>query len=564
MAGRGTLRDKAIMFALCAGGVAFLLALLVALHEGAGPYAFARALIPGIVCAAMCWAATHRAVASTANAIDKAVDRLAEAADGGIGPGVPDEIRAAVPQLANAMDRLFAQLSDNMEDIQRLALFDPVTGLANRTNFRTSAERLLAETPHDMGALFFIDLDRFKAVNDMHGHACGDMLLAMVADRLRDVSDRAVAEADIHPPLIGRLAGDEFTMFFPVLSDLRHAGWLAAQVLEALAAPFPLMGGKVEIGASTGIAIRPDHGVTLHDLMRSADAAMYSAKSGGRGGFVVYGEQLAEEMANRIRLDAELRTALDRDEFGLVFQPQVSLGSGQVVAAEALLRWQHPVDGLRLPGAFIGRAEESGLMVEIGDWVVRCVARTIAHWASIGFEGRLAINISPRQIDRADFFIRLRLAMREENAPARLLEMEINETVAAHARADTIAALAQLREDGATVSIDGFGNGLSSVARLRQLPIDRIKLDRGMIGGIVQDHATRLIAHSLVELIHALGCEAVAEGVETHAQAELLRVIGCDAVQGYGVARPMEEGEFLLWAAGLAEVAPAIRRASLG
>ncbi|WP_298673083.1 EAL domain-containing protein [uncultured Sphingomonas sp.] len=561
---RVTLKSRAVTFALCAGGVAFFLALLVTGRDNFGLGLYARALVPAIVCAVMCWASTQRVVATTAEAIDKAVDRLADAADGVIGARVPDEIRATVPQLGIAMDRLFAQLTDNMENIQRLALFDPVTGLANRTNFRTSAERLLSETAPERCALFFIDLDRFKAVNDTHGHACGDMLLAMVADRLHGVADRAIAEADIYPPLIGRLAGDEFTMLFPVLGDQRDAGWIATQVLEALATPFPLTGGEVLIGASIGIAVRPDHGITLHDLMRCADAAMYRAKSQGRGRFEIYSDELAEQMASRVRLDGELRAALDRDDFTLVFQPEVSLAGGNVVAAEALLRWQHPTDGLRLPGTFIGRAEESGLMVEIGDWVLAKVARTIAHWASIGFEGRLAINVSPRQIDRADFFTRLRAAMREAHAPARLLELELNETVAAHARADAIAALAQLRDDGATIAIDGFGTGLSSVARLRQLPIDRVKLDRSLIAMIVDDHAARLIAGSLVGLIHGLGCEAVAEGVETPAQAELLRVIGCDAIQGYGVARPMTEADFLAWAAALDDLDPVTRPASLG
>ncbi len=564
MGERVTLRSKAVSFAFYAGGVAFFLALLVTARDGFTADSYTTAFIPAIVCAVMCWASTQRIVANTAEAIDKAVDRLADAADGEIGQCVPDEIRTAVPQLATAMDRLFAQLTDNMDNIQRLALFDPITGLANRTNFRTSAERLLAETAPQVGALFFIDLDRFKTVNDTHGHACGDMLLAMVADRLRVVSDRAVAEEDIYPPLIGRLAGDEFTMLFPVLADPREAGWVATQILEALATPFPLMNGEATIGASIGIALRPDHGLTLHDLMRCADAAMYCAKSDGRGRFELYSEALAEEMASRTRLDAELRDAIDHDEFTLVFQPEVSLSSGNVVAAEALLRWRHPVDGLRLPGTFIGRAEDSGLMVEIGDWVLARVARTIAHWGLLGFEGRLAINVSPRQIDRADFFARLRAAMREAGAPPRLLELEINETVAAHARGDAIAALAQLRDEGAKIAIDGFGTGLSSVARLRQLPIDRIKLDRGLIGVIEEDRQARLITAALIGLIHSLGCEAVAEGVETPAQAELLRIAGCNAIQGYGVARPMAEEDFLAWSAALDDLEPNFRNVSIG
>ncbi len=560
-----TLKSRAVKFACYAGGVAFFLSLLVTANGNLTFDTFARALIPAVVCATMCWASTQQALASTAEAVDKAVDQLAEAADGALDPRVPNEIRSAVPQLATAMDRLFGQLSDNMENIQRLAMFDPVTALANRTNFRATAERLLADPTMRSGVLFFIDLDRFKKVNDTHGHACGDMLLAMVADRLRGVADRAaaVAETDLCPPLIGRLAGDEFTMLFPTLDDRRDAGWIATQVLDALATPFTLPTGEVSIGASIGVAMRPDHGLTLHDLMRSADAAMYHAKSDGRGRFEFYSETLAAELAERLRLDAELRAALDHDEFTLVFQPQVSLAAGKVVAAEALLRWQHPIDGLRLPASFIGRAEESGLMIEIGDWMLGRVARTIAQWAALGVETRLAINISARQIDRVDFLLRLHAAMREAGAPGRLLELEMNETVAAHARTDAIAAIAMLREDGARIAIDGFGTGVSSVARLRQLPIDRIKLDRSLTATISTDSETRLIAGALVGLIHGLGCEAVAEGVETPAQVDLLRVIGCDAVQGFGVARPMAEVDFLTWSAALGGRAPEVRRASL-
>jgi EAL domain-containing protein (putative c-di-GMP-specific phosphodiesterase class I) len=186
-------------------------------------------------------------------------------------------------------------------------------------------------------------------------------------------------------------------------------------------------------------------------------------------------------------------------------------------------------------------------MIEIGDWVVRRVARTIAAWSVAGFTGRLAINVSPRQIDHADFFQRLRIAMHDEGAPARLLELEITETLAMHARADVIAAMAALRHDGAVIAIDGFGTGYSNLSRLRGLPIDRIKLDRSLVAPIADDARARAIAQALIGLIHGLGCQAVAEGVETSAQADMLRVIGCDAMQGYGVAAPMDEAAFFAW-----------------
>lgn len=550
-----TLRSRAATFALCAGGVAFFLALLVTANGSLGMGSYARALIPALVCAAMCWAAAQQGVTETAGAIDRAVERLSRAAEGDLDSAVPEETRTNVPQLAIAMDGLFHRLKNSIDNIEQLALFDPVTGLANRTSFRGSAERILAETPHP-AALFFIDLDRFKTVNDTRGHACGDMLLAMVAERLRTVAAQATDEATGTAPLIGRLAGDEFTMLLPALTLPCDAAVVGEQILRTLGAPFPLPGGDVTIGASIGVAMRPDHGHTLHDLMRAADAAMYRAKADGRGRCERFSASLAAELADRVRLDAELRMAIDRDQFTLAFQPQQAMVEGATVAAEALLRWQHPADGLRLPGTFLARAEESGLMIEIGDWVVGRVAETIARWATLGVEGRLAINISPRQIDHADFFRRLRAAMHAAGAPARLLELEITEVMAMHLTDDALAAIRALREDGALIAIDDFGTGDSNLTRLRALPIDRIKLDRTLLAGIGEDASVRAIVQAVIGLVHGLGCEAVAEGVETRAETDVLRVIGCDAIQGYAIAKPMDEAAFLAWSRRYAATRP--------
>jgi EAL domain-containing protein (putative c-di-GMP-specific phosphodiesterase class I) len=212
-----------------------------------------------------------------------------------------------------------------------------------------------------------------------------------------------------------------------------------------------------------------------------------------------------------------------------------------------LLRWRHPRDGLRLPGSFIQRAEETGLIVEIGEWVIRTVAETIARWGRMGIEQRLAINISPRQLDHASFFRRLRAAMLAANAPARLLELEITETLAMHCSAEVIEAITLFRADGATIAIDDFGTGYSNLARLRDLPVDRVKLDRSLIEHIADNTEARTIAHAVVGLIHGIGCEAVAEGIESQAQADVLRVIGCDVIQGYAIAAPMDEEAFISW-----------------
>ena len=547
--GGNSLKSRAVVFALSVGAVAFILTVLPTAPAGLGEHTIWRGVIPAVVIATMCWAVAERAMSATAAAVDAAIARLAKAAHGDLDSPIPAEIDENVPELGAAMGGLFRQLGANLESVQRLALFDPVTGLANRTNFRRSAERMLTDLPPgEVAALLFIDLDRFKAVNDTLGHASGDMLLQMVANRLRAVSDRVVAETDVAQPLIGRLAGDEFTIFFPAVRDSAEAARIGRGVLYALGEIFDLHGNEVEIGASIGIAMRPHHGTTLTDLMKAADAAMYHAKANGRGRAEHFSEALARQMAERIQLETDLRLAIERDEFEMVYQPQVAIDGGRIVAAEALLRWRHPSDGLRLPGSFIPRAEETGLIVEIGEWTIRTVAATIARWSALGIEQRLAINISPRQLDHAMFFRRLREAMRAADAPARLLELEITETMAMHCGPEVVEAIAELRADGATIAIDDFGTGYSNFARLRSLPVDRIKLDASLVAPIVESPEARAIAHAVVGLIHGLGCEAVGEGIEQPAQADMLRVIGCDVIQGYGIAPPMDEAAFLAWA----------------
>lgn len=546
-----SLKSRAIVFAMSAGAVAFILALVATAGDDLNVGNISRALIPAMVCAAMCWASAERSIAATAAAIDAAIARLARAAQGDLSGGIPPEIAENVPQLAVAMEGLFQQLGANLDSVHRLAMFDAVTALPNRTHFRRTCERLLDDmAPEKTGALFFIDLDRFKAVNDTMGHATGDVLLGMVANRLRAVADRVGAETGAAPPLIGRLSGDEFTMFFCDIANLADAARIGRSVLFALAEPFDLDSGEVAIGASIGIALRPEHGTNLTDLMRAADAAMYRAKATGRGRAEHFSDALASEIADRALLESDLREAIDRDEFALVFQPQISAFEGRIVAAEALLRWRHPRDGLRLPASFIQRAEETGLIVEIGEWVVRSVAETIARWGRSGVEQRLAINISPRQLDHAGFFRRLRAAMVVAEAPARLLELELTETLAMHCSSEVIEAIAALRGDGATIAIDDFGTGYSNLARLRALPIDRVKLDRSLIEHVADDAHARMIAQAVIGLIHGLGCEAVGEGIETQAQADVLRVIGCDVIQGYAVAAPMDEDAFIAWSRG--------------
>ncbi|MFD1788443.1 putative bifunctional diguanylate cyclase/phosphodiesterase [Sphingomonas floccifaciens] len=542
------LKNRAALQAAGTGLAAFVLTLLLAGYDERALAGFRQALIAGGVCALLCWLCVRWSVAAMGGALDAAIHRLEEAAHGDLESPIPPVVRARTPTLARAMRRLFRQLHGQFVSIQRLAMFDPVTGLANRTSFRRSVERQLADMPENMvAAMVFIDLDRFKAVNDTLGHGVGDQLLTMVGSRLRAIGDRFTPGGERSAPTIGRLSGDEFTLFFPTLMQSTDAGPIAEAILATLSAPFDLAGRDVRIGASIGIAIHPDHGTMLSDLMRSADTAMYHAKNAGRGRAEYFSDTLADQIAERAQLEADLRDALDRDQFSLVFQPQVAIGTRRVVAAEALLRWRHPSGEDWLPGAFLPRAEESGLIVDIGDWVIASVAETIHRWSAIGVDHRLAVNISRRELDHAEFFRRLHAAMQAADAPAHLLELEITETLAMHCSDAVVAAIAALRADGATIAIDDFGTGYSNILRLRALPIDRVKIDRSLIEAVATDREARSIVQSLVGLIHGLGLEAVAEGVESATQADVLRVIGCDVIQGYAVARPMTEDAFLDW-----------------
>ncbi len=543
-----TLKSRAIVFAICAGATAFILALTAASPDHVTAESATSALVAAIVCGVLSWASAERSLASTAGAIDAAIDRMATAAKGDLKGGTPVEVRDSVPQLADAMDALFSQLHMHFDHVQRLAMFDPVTNLPNRSYFRETVEAALADLPRDHEAvLYFIDLDRFKSINDTLGHAQGDVLLGMVAARLRAFVEQLAAAEPGYAALVGRLAGDEFTLFVPRLPNRVAADRIGQGILLELSRPFELADQQVTIGASIGIATWPHHGTTLHEQMRAADAAMYHAKSLGRGRVEHFTEALAARIEEQAQLESELREAVEKEAFSLVFQPQVSAKSGSIVGAEALLRWRHR-DGIKLPGSFIERAEETGLIVEIGAWVVTSVAQTIARWERLGIEQRLAVNISPRQIDHAGFFRQLRAAMHAARAPASLLELEISETLAMHCSSDVLDAIAALRADGASIAIDDFGTGYSNIARLRELPVDRVKLDRCLVEHVVSQPEARTIAQAIVGLIHGLGCQAVAEGVESEAQAAVLRVIGCDVLQGYAVAAPMAEAEFLDWA----------------
>ncbi len=505
-------------------------------------------IVAGAFCLLICYIASERPNRESARALTALGDRLLAVEDGDLVSPPPAIVRQNMPKLAAAVDTLFAEVRASIENAQALGMYDPVTSLPNRLHFRSEADKLLGGAAAGSScAMLFVDLDRFKMVNDSLGHARGDQLLIMVANRLRVVVTAEVAEGPGRRPLLARLAGDEFTLFFPEITSVSDVERVARRIALAISEPFELYGHSVDIGASIGVAISPDHGSSIESLMRAADIAMYRAKALGGGQHCLFNDELAADHQRKIDIEKALTEAVQRGEFVLAYQPQLSLVTGELVGTEALLRWNHPRDGLCLPGSFIPVAESTGLISEIGDWVIGEISATLGNWHRDGFDRRVAFNVSPRQLDRVDFFSRLRHALADNGVPLSMVELEFTETAAMRASEAVVAEIAALRADGVRISIDDFGTGYSNLSRLRTLPLDRVKLDPSLIADIEQSERARVIVQAVIQLIKGVDCEIVAEAVETSAQADILRAMGCHTIQGFVFAEPMFEDEYLGW-----------------
>ena len=506
-------------------------------------------IVAGLFCLMICYAASERPNASSAKAMSSLADRLLAVEDGDYTSPAPDELRRSNPKLAAAVDSLFEEVRASIENAHALGMYDPVTSLPNRLHFRSEADKLLGSTDGALSAMMFIDLDRFKAVNDCLGHARGDQLLIMVANRLRVVVTAELGDRFVTRPLLARLAGDEFTLYFPNISNAADVEMVARRIALSIAEPFELNGHHIDIGASVGVALSPDHGETIEQLMRAADLAMYQAKARGGGQHCLFTADLAAESQRRKDVEQALTDIVARGQLRLALQPQMSLTTGEIAGVEALLRWHHPIDGVRLPATFIPIAEQSGAIGEIGDWVLDQCASILSGWIRQGVDRRLSINVSPRQIDRVDFFTRLRHIFSEHDVPLSMIELEFSEGAVMECSEAELAEIAALRAEGASIALDDFGTGYSNIARLRTMPVDRVKLDQTLIADIETSEQARVVVQALVHLIKGVGCSIVAESVENAAQADLLRAMGCDSVQGYVFAGPMSEDEFVQWSA---------------
>ncbi|WP_245795363.1 sensor domain-containing protein [Thioalkalivibrio denitrificans] len=428
------------------------------------------------------------------------------------------------------------------EKLRHIANFDPVTELPNRALFRDRLEHALANAHRNgrMVALLFLDLDRFKNVNDSLGHMMGDDLLRQTAARLHG----CVRDGDT----VARFGGDEFVVILENVEHADQASLTADRIIQAMIHPFRLGDHEHFCNVSIGISLYPDDDDDPENLVRYADNAMYLAKGQGGAGYRFYTPDMHARAMDRLVLQNSLHQALEMEQFELHYQPQLDLRSGRITGVEALVRWRHPERGLVPPSEFIPMAEDTGLIEGLGDWVLRTAAREIHSWAQRDLPTlNLSVNLSPRQFRQPDLPQRIARALADSGLPAQQLQLEITEGALIEDLGQTVATLNRLSELGASISIDDFGTGHSSLAYLKRLPVHVLKIDREFVDGIGHDPDDAAIAEAIIALSRTLRMEVVAEGVETREQATFLRERGCDLAQGYYISRPLPADAFIEW-----------------
>ena len=443
---------------------------------------------------------------------------------------------------ASKIARDITQRKESQERIQYLAHYDSLTGLPNRILLADRMKIAIGNAARYSKrlALLFVDLDRFKLVNDSLGHEIGDKLLKVAAERMQSTIR--------HIDTISRLGGDEFIVLLSQIAAAEDAARVAEKLIAAVSQPYRIEEHELLLTASVGISIYPDSGTEANSLLRNADASMYSAKEAGRNRYRFYSEDLTSRVTERLSLEHDLRRAIERDEIFVVYQPQIELATRRVIGAEALMRWRHPGRGLVLPASFIPVAEDSGLILPLGEHILRESCVQARQWCDrYGFDVGVAVNISAVQFRQKDFTEVVLRVVADTGISPRCLELEVTESVVMQGVESAAEKLRILGAHGIKIAIDDFGTGYSSLSYLRQFTVDRLKIDQSFIHDLPDNADAEAIIRAIVAMGRSLGLHVIAEGVETEAQAQFLQSIECDESQGYLYAKPMMARDFEAW-----------------
>ncbi|MEM7216271.1 MAG: EAL domain-containing protein [Pseudomonadota bacterium] len=483
---------------------------------------------------------------------------------------IPIEGPREIRQLGSAFSTMIAKLKHNIEQVYELAYVDKTTQLPNRELFRKELTRAIRRSVRheSTGALLFVDLDGFKKVNDTHGHDCGDELLGQFSDRLANVlraedliafkvanamsedEGQDTSQDGQNRQMLARLGGDEFTVLLSDLREATDAATVSQRIIDVLSEPFEINGSEVRIGASIGISIFPRDGSDYQAILKSADMAMYQAKEEGKNTYRYYSEELNEEASRRMEIERDLRIALkENNQLELFYQPKIETSSGKPRSVEALIRWRHPEKGMIQPLEFINVAEDCGLILPLGKWILEEACSQINRFDELGLDLSIAVNISTAQFSGADLSRVIIEVLNNTGANPHRLELELTESMAMQNPEMALHHIRTLKGLGIRFAIDDFGTGYSNLSQLSQLPFDVFKIDRSFVDMLTnsnEEHG-RIIVRTILAMANSLNYETVAEGVETREQLEFMAEYGCTFAQGYYFAKPMPEQEFLSW-----------------